>query len=807
MSNKLIETVYEIGKQGREKEVLFLNMDEEPYNGREIQIGGKTLINYGSYSYLGLETDTRLIEGAIDSIRKYGIQFPSSRSYVSCPLYPKLEANMEKIFGFPTLLCTSTTIGHLAVMPVLANKGSVIILDQQVHASVQSAARICKHEGALIDIVRHNHMVQLEEKIQQYATKYQKVFYCADGVYSMYGDTAPMNELIRLLEKYKNFYVMVDDAHGMTWIGEHGAGYVLDQIKTLHPRMILATSMNKGFAAGGGAYVIPDPTMRDIAKVCGGPFIFAGQHQVSALGAGLACSEIHLSNEITTLQDSFHKKIQYCHDLLHRYGLPIISTPQTPIFFVGVGIQKIGYEVVHAMIQDLCYVNLSIFPAVAETCTGIRFTITNKHTYQDIELIVLRLAYHINKVLIREKYSLLDIKKSFKKVKEFYVEIPKSLQENHDVQHQGRSNYTTSVYLSISHILENEWDHYFKGSCTLDWKGILALERAFKGNDRKEENWKFYYFKVTDHHGKILALSFFTVLLTKDDILAPYETSKQIEELYRKDNPYYLSSYSMLMGTLLTTGEHLYLDRSYYDWKGVMTELLHKVGEVRNEEKANSIQLRDFYESDREYKDYFMNYGFLSISIPEVYVIHNYCDSSEEYLQKLSSKNRYFIRRRAVKLEDFFKVSFTKGLSTEEVERIYQLYLNTQHRSFALNEYAFPKKLFDVLLTSESWELIRVMIEGKTVGFALNYVQEESYHFVITGMDYDYLESHQVYSQVLWQVVKHGIALKKKEIFLGLTGGQNKRKFGAEAQLLSSFNQVDDKYNLTLIEQMGVAMV
>ena len=128
-------------------------------------------------------------------------------------------------------------------------------------------------------------------------------------------------------------------------------------------------------------------------------------------------------------------------------------------------------------------------------------------------------------------------------------------------------------------------------------------------------------------------------------------------------------------------------------------------------------------------------------------------------------------------------------------------------RSYELNEYAFPKKLFRVLLAAENWELLKVCIDNQIVGFALSYIQKDGYHFSITGMDYAYLESHQVYSQLLWQLVKRTIQLKKKQLHLGITGAQNKRKFGAKAQNLYSFNQVDDKYNLNLIQQMGVAMV
>ena len=85
-----VNVVNEIIEKGRKQEVLQLYTEDETFDGRFIQIKGKRLLNFGSCSYLGLELDQRLKAAAIDAIQRYGIQYSSSRSYVSCTLYKEL---------------------------------------------------------------------------------------------------------------------------------------------------------------------------------------------------------------------------------------------------------------------------------------------------------------------------------------------------------------------------------------------------------------------------------------------------------------------------------------------------------------------------------------------------------------------------------------------------------------------------------------------------------------------------------------------------------------------------------------------
>lgn len=145
-------------------DIVQLDTEDESYDGRTITIKGKKLINFGSCSYLGLELDDRLKKAAINAIERYGIQFSSSRTYIACTLYQELNQLLVKLFSAPVLLSTSTSLGHHGVLPVIIEDNDAVIMDQQVHASVQDAALKLKVNGVHVTIVRHNDLNDLKKK-------------------------------------------------------------------------------------------------------------------------------------------------------------------------------------------------------------------------------------------------------------------------------------------------------------------------------------------------------------------------------------------------------------------------------------------------------------------------------------------------------------------------------------------------------------------------------------------------------------------------------------------------------------------
>ena len=209
-------------------------------------------MNFSSCSYLGLELDPRLNAAARDAVDRYGTQFSSSRSYLSHGMYEELEQLLGTVFRKPVVVAPTTTLGHLSMIPVLVGDNDAVILDHQVHASVATAAQQVKARGVKVEMIRHNNMAMLEQRINKLKDQYENIWYLADGIYSMFGDGAPMEDLKRLHDTYPQLQLYIDDAHGVSWHGTHGRGYVLEQLKGEWPeRMYLTGSMAKSFGCVG----------------------------------------------------------------------------------------------------------------------------------------------------------------------------------------------------------------------------------------------------------------------------------------------------------------------------------------------------------------------------------------------------------------------------------------------------------------------------------------------------------------------------------------------------------------------------
>ena len=121
-----------------------ITAEDERTRGRHVRVSGRDRINFGSCSYLGLEVDARSIEGAVRAVRDHGVQFCASRIFMSSPLYTALQERMEAIFGQPVVIAPTTTLGHLSSLPVLVDPDDAIVLDHQVHSSVQIGRASCR---------------------------------------------------------------------------------------------------------------------------------------------------------------------------------------------------------------------------------------------------------------------------------------------------------------------------------------------------------------------------------------------------------------------------------------------------------------------------------------------------------------------------------------------------------------------------------------------------------------------------------------------------------------------------------------
>jgi 7-keto-8-aminopelargonate synthetase-like enzyme len=258
-------------------------------------------------------------------------------------------------------------------------------------------------------------MDHLEEKINELKASYRKIWYMADGVYSMYGDCAPMNDIYSLLDKYEQFHLYIDDTHGMSWAGKNGTGYVMSAVPYFHSKMILVTSLNKAFGTAGGITVFPDEKTHEFARNCSKPFIFSGPIQPPMLGACIASAKIHLSPEINLMQQQLQDRVNYVNDLCDELELPLMWHNRTPIFFVGVSKPMVAFSMVKRMLNRGYLFNLSVFPSVAINNAGLRIPVSRNHTFDDIKGLLTGIAEELPDAFHQAGISVKDVYRAFKK--------------------------------------------------------------------------------------------------------------------------------------------------------------------------------------------------------------------------------------------------------------------------------------------------------------------------------------------------------------------------------------------------------
>jgi 7-keto-8-aminopelargonate synthetase-like enzyme len=366
--------------------------EDERFDGRTITLNGKRVVNFGSCSYLGLETDARLKTAACEAVLRYGVQFSTSRAYVTAPLYRDFEQLLsEMVGGAPVVLAPTASLGHLSALPVLVGERDAVLYDIQVHASVQAALPELRMRGVPCEPVRHNRLDRLEERIAALSRVHERVFYLCDGIYSMHGDVLDVDGLFTLLDRQPSLFAYVDDAHGVSWSGRNGAGTVLGR-HCLHPRMVVIFGLSKSFAAAGGALVLPDRETANRILTEGRTLIFSGPLQPAQLGAGVASAKIHLSPELPDLQARVVSRIQAFDQAARTLHVPVTCSERSPIRFIPVGDERAAVDLATALLARGYFVNIAYFPAVPRRRAGVRVMLNAHQRHEDIQDLVTGLA-------------------------------------------------------------------------------------------------------------------------------------------------------------------------------------------------------------------------------------------------------------------------------------------------------------------------------------------------------------------------------------------------------------------------------
>jgi 7-keto-8-aminopelargonate synthetase-like enzyme len=321
---------------------------------------------------------------------------------------------IEQIFGQPSLLMPLTNLASAAIVRTRVDSTDAIILDQQAHMSVKMACEAAKLNGTHMVTIPHNRMDTLERRIIHLTPKHDKIWYMADGIYSMFGDVAPIKELYALMDKYPNFRVLIDDAHGVSWSGKYGAGMVDATMGYFHSQLYMVTSLSKAFGGQGAVAVFPTERERDIVKKTSPQHIFFSPLGNAALGANIESAKIHLSEEFPKMQGELKARIELFKETSKALNIPL-ANPNciSPIFYIGTGSSELAVQFSHRLLALGFYINIASQPVVPKDHAGLRIVITRHHTEQDIKELLYVIHELMEELLPKHELLVENIAKAF----------------------------------------------------------------------------------------------------------------------------------------------------------------------------------------------------------------------------------------------------------------------------------------------------------------------------------------------------------------------------------------------------------
>ena len=788
--HNFLNTVHEVFTDAKQEGVLHLYAEGKSFSGRKIRVKNRELFHFGTTGYLGLEQDARLKKAAIRAIENYGTQFPLSKSYISNPLYHELEELVTEMYEAPIIITKNSTLGHLGVIPSAVDDDDVIILDHQVHWSVQNAAKMLKTRSVPIEMIRHNNLEMLEDKLKKYRHSKKHIWYMADGIYSMYGDYAPVNDLMELGKKYPQLHFYFDDVHGMSWAGKNGTGYVLGQLGDLPHNVLLFGTLSKTFGASGALLACSDQELYKKIKTFGGPLTFSAQLEPASVAAAIASAKIHLSGDIYVLQDELRERVDYFNGLLAKTDIPLIDHNASPVFFIGTGMPKTGYNFVNRLMKEGFYVNLGIFPAVPVKNTGVRITISRHNQKEEIKALVEAMVYHFPLALEETQTTAERVFHAF----------------NLKLESQAKTLLDEGLVIeeteTIAALDKQEWNSLLGGQGVYDWDGLQFLEKVFHGNKRKEHNWSFRYITGRDDQGKVILATFLTHSLWKDDMLANADVSRQLEE-ERTADPYHLTSMVLSLGSLFTEGDHLYWDGKHPLATAAINGLIRLMEDRQRGLGAKMIVLRDF-KKNTSWHGQLQGNGFVRVQMPDSCVVDlKGFQDIESYTSNLSTRNRKHFRKDILPNFDRVQVKVTNHCTVSEIASIIALYGNVNQHNRGLNTFSFPEKLFDCMNDNPLWEFILIFTKERPeslIGAMLCYRNlERVYVPAFVGMDYTNLNEFGTYRLLLYKTIERAMALGYPKIDLGMTASFEKKKLGAKIIDKYAYLQTADNYTLELL--------
>jgi glycine C-acetyltransferase len=336
----------------------------------------KKVINMCSNNYLGLSSHPEVIKAAHDGLESRGYGMSSVRFICGTQdIHRELEEKLSEFLGTEdTLLFPSCMDANAGVFEAILSKDDVIISDRLVHASLIDGIRLC---SAMHDTFKHSDMGHLEEKLQLHADRRFKLV-VTDGVFSMDGDTAKLDEMVSLGEKH-GAMLLVDDSHSSGFIGKTGRG-THEKYGVLGKIDVITTTFGKALGGASGGCVSGRAELVEMCRQRARPYLFSNTIAPVVVSGVLKVMELVSKN--TERRDK--KNAAYWRKGLTEAGF-VLKDGDTPIVPVMLFNAKLAQDFSRALYEEGIYAIGFFFPVVPQSQARIRTQISAGHEIHHLD--------------------------------------------------------------------------------------------------------------------------------------------------------------------------------------------------------------------------------------------------------------------------------------------------------------------------------------------------------------------------------------------------------------------------------------
>jgi len=342
---------------------------------------GQEVMNFCANNYLGLSNNPKLVEAAKNALDERGYGMSSVRFICGTQdIHKELEAKIAKFYGTEdTILYAAAFDANGGVFEPLFTAEDAIISDELNHASIIDGVRLCKAQRYRF---KHSNMNDLEDQLKKAQDQRFRII-VTDGVFSMDGDLAKMDEICALADKY-DALVMTDECHSAGFIGKTGRG-VPEHCGVLDKVDIITGTLGKALGGAMGGYTTGKKEIIDMLRQRSRPYLFSNSLAPAIVGASIKVFDMLIND--TSLRDKLEWNTNYFKKGMKAAGFDIVDG-DSAIVPVMLYDAKLSQTMASMLLEEGIYVIGFFFPVVPKEKARIRVQLSASHE-----------KYHLDKAI------------------------------------------------------------------------------------------------------------------------------------------------------------------------------------------------------------------------------------------------------------------------------------------------------------------------------------------------------------------------------------------------------------------------